>query len=262
MGARAAAAEGCRRPGRRHAAVLRGLQTAVGTAGNVAPDVHLAALSIEHGAELCSSDADFSRFPGVRWATIWADGRPGRPPCCSLSLVAHIDLLTERSHSRSGTRPLDAGAVWSASLHWVDRQRWLPFDHDDILRAGVEKARVRYARRSTAQGCCASRSAAGAPLPARGRARCSITPSGAARSRSSSRRTYEQRRTKTSSRPLPPQGLRALLRAPGRGVVSPRLRLMTSPQVMSRSAKPTGSLVAIPVRTGRSRWKTGHCRPC
>lgn len=54
-------------PGRRHAAVLRELLTATGTAGNLVPDAHLAALSIEHGAELCSSDADFSRFPGVRW---------------------------------------------------------------------------------------------------------------------------------------------------------------------------------------------------
>jgi predicted nucleic acid-binding protein len=29
-------------------------------------DAHLAAIAIEHGAELCSSDADFSRFPGLR----------------------------------------------------------------------------------------------------------------------------------------------------------------------------------------------------
>lgn len=54
-------------PGRRHAAVLRELLSAVGTAGNLVPDAHLAALAVEHGAELCSSDADFSRFPGVRW---------------------------------------------------------------------------------------------------------------------------------------------------------------------------------------------------
>lgn len=54
-------------PGRRHAAVLRELLTAVGTAGNLVTDAHLAALAIEHGADLCSTDADFSRFPGVRW---------------------------------------------------------------------------------------------------------------------------------------------------------------------------------------------------
>lgn len=54
-------------PGRRHAPVLRELLAAVGTAGNLVTDAHLAALAIEHGAELCSCDADFSRFPGVRW---------------------------------------------------------------------------------------------------------------------------------------------------------------------------------------------------
>ncbi len=54
-------------PGRRHAAVLRELLSDLGTAGNLVTDAHLAALAIEHGAELCSSDADFSRFPGLRW---------------------------------------------------------------------------------------------------------------------------------------------------------------------------------------------------
>ncbi len=54
-------------PGRRHPAILRELLTAVGTAGNLVPDAHLAALAVEHGAELCSRDGDFARFPGVRW---------------------------------------------------------------------------------------------------------------------------------------------------------------------------------------------------
>jgi toxin-antitoxin system PIN domain toxin len=54
-------------PTDRHAAVLRELLAPLGTAGNLVSDAHLAALAIEHGAELCSSDADFSRFSGVRW---------------------------------------------------------------------------------------------------------------------------------------------------------------------------------------------------
>lgn len=54
-------------PTARHAAVLRELLAPLGTAGNLVGDAHLAALAIEHGAELCSSDADFSRFSGVRW---------------------------------------------------------------------------------------------------------------------------------------------------------------------------------------------------
>ena len=52
-------------PGERHWAVLRNLLKAAGTAGNLASDAHLAALAIEHGCTLCSSDSDFRRFPGL-----------------------------------------------------------------------------------------------------------------------------------------------------------------------------------------------------
>jgi hypothetical protein len=55
-------------PTERHSAVLRELLAPLGTAGNLTNDAHLAALAIEHGALLCSCDADFSRFPGLRWA--------------------------------------------------------------------------------------------------------------------------------------------------------------------------------------------------
>jgi toxin-antitoxin system PIN domain toxin len=54
-------------PGRRHAAILRDLLTAVGAGGNLATDAHLAALALEIGAELFSCDADFSRFAGLNW---------------------------------------------------------------------------------------------------------------------------------------------------------------------------------------------------
>jgi toxin-antitoxin system PIN domain toxin len=54
-------------PTHEHAAILRRLLEPIGTAGNLTSDAHLAALAIEHGAELCSRDADFSRFEGVRW---------------------------------------------------------------------------------------------------------------------------------------------------------------------------------------------------
>ncbi len=54
-------------PTDRHPAVLRELLHPLGTAGNLTTDAHLAALAIEHGALLCSCDADFSRFPGLRW---------------------------------------------------------------------------------------------------------------------------------------------------------------------------------------------------
>jgi toxin-antitoxin system PIN domain toxin len=54
-------------PGDRHPAVMRHLLAPLGTAGNLVNDAHLAALAIEHGAELNSCDSDFSRFSGLRW---------------------------------------------------------------------------------------------------------------------------------------------------------------------------------------------------
>lgn len=54
-------------PGDRHADILFDLLDAVGVAGNLTTDAHLAALAIEHQAELHSTDADMARFPGLRW---------------------------------------------------------------------------------------------------------------------------------------------------------------------------------------------------
>ncbi len=54
-------------PSERHAAHLRDLLEPIGTAGNLTSDAHLAALAIEHGAELFSRDTDFARFKGLRW---------------------------------------------------------------------------------------------------------------------------------------------------------------------------------------------------
>jgi predicted nucleic acid-binding protein len=34
---------------------------------NLVTDAHLAALAIEHGCELASTDADFARFPKLKW---------------------------------------------------------------------------------------------------------------------------------------------------------------------------------------------------
>jgi toxin-antitoxin system PIN domain toxin len=54
-------------PGPRHLEIVRELLEAVGVAGNLTTDAHLAALAIEHQGELHSNDADFGRFPGLRW---------------------------------------------------------------------------------------------------------------------------------------------------------------------------------------------------
>ena len=55
-------------PGDRHGEILFGLLEGLGTAGNLTTDAHLAALAIEHQAELQSTDRDFGRFPGLRWS--------------------------------------------------------------------------------------------------------------------------------------------------------------------------------------------------
>jgi len=53
--------------GPRHLRILRELLLPMGAGGNLTSDAHLAALAIEHGAELCSSDNDFARFQGLKW---------------------------------------------------------------------------------------------------------------------------------------------------------------------------------------------------
>jgi len=52
-------------PGDHHWPLLRNLLKTTGTAGNLVQDAHLAALAIEHGCTLYSTDHDFKRFPGV-----------------------------------------------------------------------------------------------------------------------------------------------------------------------------------------------------
>jgi toxin-antitoxin system PIN domain toxin len=54
-------------PTERHGQVLGSLIPVVGNRPNLIPDVGLAALAIEHGLTLCSTDADFARFPGLDW---------------------------------------------------------------------------------------------------------------------------------------------------------------------------------------------------
>ena len=53
-------------PTPRHAALLSALLLGAGASGNLVSDAHLAALAIEHGAELGTFDRDFSRFAGLR----------------------------------------------------------------------------------------------------------------------------------------------------------------------------------------------------
>jgi hypothetical protein len=54
-------------PGERHWDILRGLMHQGQTTGPLVMDAALAALAIEHGATLHTTDRDFSRFPGLDW---------------------------------------------------------------------------------------------------------------------------------------------------------------------------------------------------
>ena len=52
-------------PTERHWPLLRNLMATSGTAGNLTSDAHLAALAIENGCTVYSTDHDFGRFPGI-----------------------------------------------------------------------------------------------------------------------------------------------------------------------------------------------------
>jgi toxin-antitoxin system PIN domain toxin len=54
-------------PTERHWLVFQRMLREGQAGGNLVTDAYLAALAVEHGCELNSTDSDFSRFPGVRW---------------------------------------------------------------------------------------------------------------------------------------------------------------------------------------------------
>ncbi len=61
-------------PGPEHLSTLLHLLEALGTAGNLVSDAQIAALAIEYDAVLHTADADFIRFPGLRWFNPLAAG--------------------------------------------------------------------------------------------------------------------------------------------------------------------------------------------
>ncbi len=56
-----------------HFKSIASLLRELGTAGNLTTDAHLAALAIDRGLILHTTDADFSRFPGLKWRNPLAD---------------------------------------------------------------------------------------------------------------------------------------------------------------------------------------------
>jgi uncharacterized protein len=50
-----------------HWRIYRQMLEAGKARANLVTDAHLAALAVAHGCDLCTTDADFSRFPGLKW---------------------------------------------------------------------------------------------------------------------------------------------------------------------------------------------------
>ena len=68
-------------PSERHWGIVKELLVPFGAVGNLTSDAHLAALAIEHGATLCSTDRDFGRFPHLKWGNpIDLSGPSARSP--------------------------------------------------------------------------------------------------------------------------------------------------------------------------------------
>ncbi|MEW5738933.1 MAG: PIN domain-containing protein [Myxococcota bacterium] len=54
-------------PTEQHAEVMDRLLSASTAGANLVPDAHLAALALEHGLTLITSDPGFARFRGLAW---------------------------------------------------------------------------------------------------------------------------------------------------------------------------------------------------
>ena len=54
-------------PTQRHWEIFQTMLTEGKATANLVSDAHLAAIAVEHGCLLCSTDRDFARFPGLKW---------------------------------------------------------------------------------------------------------------------------------------------------------------------------------------------------
>jgi len=54
-------------PAEQHWEIFQQMLREGNATANLVSDAHLAALAVEHNCELCSTDADFARFPGLNW---------------------------------------------------------------------------------------------------------------------------------------------------------------------------------------------------
>src|SRR5262245_21261665 len=67
-------AAGILEPGERHWDILRGLVREGQTIGPLVMDAVIAAIAVEHGATLYTTDRDFARFSGLKWTNPLAAG--------------------------------------------------------------------------------------------------------------------------------------------------------------------------------------------
>jgi toxin-antitoxin system PIN domain toxin len=54
-------------PGPAHAEIMAELLGTVANESRLVMDAHLAAIAIEHGLQMCSTDGDFARFKNLEW---------------------------------------------------------------------------------------------------------------------------------------------------------------------------------------------------
>ena len=64
-------------PTNRHREIFGPLMKKQNLQANLVSDAHLAALAIEHGLTLCSTDGDFGRFTDLRWENPLRNSRHG-----------------------------------------------------------------------------------------------------------------------------------------------------------------------------------------
>ena len=57
-------------PGERHWEILRSLLREGQAIGPLVMDAVIAAIAVEHGATLCTTDRDFARFAGLKWTNL------------------------------------------------------------------------------------------------------------------------------------------------------------------------------------------------
>jgi len=112
-------------PGERHWDVLRDLMRDGQTSGSLVMDASLAAIAIEHGAALRTTDRNFARFPGLRW------DQPARrrliPPDPEIQVSSRLSSTVAGPRFSSRRKAVERVGQWPScrrcahSRHFVSR---------------------------------------------------------------------------------------------------------------------------------------------